>query len=135
MIRSLRKAKGIGGVLAAALLSGCGGAETREEFYPDGARKGVTFYLRGPDSVLYRQGVHFTWYADGKRESMEIYERGYRQGYALRWHPNGRLNALEHWAEGRRDGDARFWDETGRLLACSTPEGEDCRLAERERGR
>jgi hypothetical protein len=127
MRRCARSAATAGLILLAAVLAGCGGPEAREEFYPGGAKKSVAFYLRGPDSVLYRHGVHFTWYPDGARESMETYVRGYREGYALRWYPSGRLNIMEHYAAGRRDGMARYWDETGRLLACSTPEGDDCR--------
>lgn len=111
---------------AALLLAACGGAEVREEFYPDGAKKSVTFYRRGPDSAFYRHGVRYTWYPGGARESMATYEGGYLEGYSMHWYRNGRLNILAHYREGRRDGEARYWDEAGRLLACAASEGEAC---------
>ena len=120
--------------LAALCVLACDRFQTREELYPNGARKlRESFVLR--NGYPLRQGLRATWYPDGSWESLEAYVDGRRKGYAYRWHPNGRLMSLVHFADGEPDGKAKYWDEDGALVACTDPETADCLPESRMGGR
>jgi len=76
------------------------------------------------------QGVHWTYFEDGKAESQSSYEHGRLDGRSRTWWPNGRQATQEEYVDGQRAQSTR-WDESGKLIAHEAYEADGSRKLQR----
>lgn len=87
--------------------------KAKEVRYPDGAVKERYTYVLDAKGQEVRQGIDEEFFQDGARKGVRTWKDGRIEGTVIYYHPNGRKSYEAHYVDGRKNGFATVWYMNG----------------------
>jgi len=62
------------------------------------------------------QGTEKSWYENGSRKEIRLYQKGKKTGEHLGWWPDGKKKFIYHYRDDKYEGEVTEWYESGQLF-------------------
>lgn len=98
---------------AAIHATGVTEANLKELKFPDGSLKERYTYLLDGQGQEVRHGLDEEFYQDGAKKGVRTWKDGRIEGAVVYYHPNGRKSYEAHYVDGRKNGFATVWYMNG----------------------